>query len=61
MLIESPNIFHWKSVKKINWVRSLAQYLGQIRSYVVKKNKETTIINGPFFKFCMRNTFKSKK
>ena len=42
-LIVSPNIFHWKSAKKVNWVWSLGQNLGQISSNVVKKNKETCI------------------
>ena len=40
---------------------SLGQNLGQIRSNVVKKNKETGISMGFFFIFCMRYTFASKK
>ena len=57
--IESPNIFHWKSTKKVNWVWSSGQNLGQIRSNVVKKQRNW-YFNGFFFIFCMRYTFKSK-
>ena len=43
ILIESPNIFHWKANK--NRRRVVGQNLGQIRFSVVKKSKETSIIN----------------
>ena len=49
ILIVSPNIFHWKAAKKSKWVWSLGQILGQTRSNVVKKNKETGISMGFFF------------
>ena len=49
--IESPNIFQWKSAKKVYWVWSLRQNLGQIRSNVVKKYKETGHINELFSNF----------
>ena len=37
ILIESPNIFHWKPAKKIKMGVVLEENLGQIRSNVVKK------------------------
>ena len=45
--IESPNVFHWKPAKKkkIKMGVVLGQKLGQNRSNVVKKSKETGIIN----------------
>ena len=44
ILIESPNIFHWKPAKnKVHLV--LGQNLGQIRCNVVTKSNETGIIN----------------
>ena len=60
ILLESPNIFHQKSTKKLKQVWSFGQALGQIRPNVVKK-KRNRHFNGVFFIFCMRNTFKSKK
>ena len=39
ILIESPDIFHWKSAKKGKWVWSLGKNLGQIVSSVVKKQR----------------------
>ena len=39
LLIESSNIFHWKSEKEGKWVWSSGHNLGHIRSNVVKKNK----------------------
>ena len=59
-LVVSPNILHWKSAKKVKWVWSLGQYLGQIRSNVVKKKQINWYFNGVFFIFCMRYTFASK-
>ena len=41
MLIESPNILHWKPTKKIKFGVVLGQSLGQIMSNVMKKSKET--------------------
>ena len=46
--IKSLNIFHWKPAKKIKLGVVLGQNLGQIKSNVVKKNKETGIINDFF-------------
>ena len=37
--VESPNIFHWKSANKANFVWSFGQNLGQIRSSVVIKQR----------------------
>ena len=47
ILIESSNIIHWKSTKKGKWAQSFGEYLGQIRSNVVK-NKETGSSTGVF-------------
>ena len=48
-LLESPNIFHWKSAEKGEWVRSLGQNLGQIRSNIVKnKTKKLSFHSGLF-------------
>ena len=47
-LIESPNILQWKSAKKVKWVWSLGQNLGQIRSIVVKKQKNWPLSMGFF-------------
>ena len=46
--IKSLNIFQWKPAKKIKLGVVLGQNLGQIKSNVVKKNKETGIINDFF-------------
>ena len=48
ILIESPNIFHWKSAKKIKVGVALGQNLGQIRSNVVQKVKERVLLIGFF-------------
>ena len=48
ILIEFPNIFHWKPAKKIRVVVVLGQNLGQIRSNVVKKVKKQAISLGFF-------------
>ena len=50
ILIESPNIFHWKSAKKVKWVWSFGQTLGQIKSNVMKKQRNWNI-NGDFSYF----------
>ena len=49
--IESPNIFHWKSPKKVKWVWSLGQNLGQIGFNVVKKKTKKRYFNGFFSYF----------
>ena len=60
ILIESPNIFYWKSTKKKKLgVVFRAKNLGQIRSNVVKKRNWH--YRWDLFIFCMRNTFKSKE
>ena len=60
ILIESANIFHWKSTKKKKLgVVLRAKNLGQIRSNVVKKRNWH--YRWDLFIFCMRNTFKSKE
>ena len=43
ILIQSPNIVHWKPAKKIKLGVELGQNLGQIMSNVVKKVKEQAI------------------
>ena len=43
ILIESPDIFHWEPAKKIKVGVVLGQYLGQIRSNVVKKVKKQAL------------------
>ena len=48
ILIEFPNIFHWKPAKKIKVGVVLGQNLGQIRSNVVKKVKKQAISLGFF-------------
>ena len=48
ILIEFPNIFHWKPAKKIRVDVVLGQNLGQIRSNVVKKVKKQAISLGFF-------------
>ena len=48
-LVVSPNILHWKSAKKVKWVWSLGQYLGQIRSNVVKKKTNKLVFQWGFF------------
>ena len=44
ILIEFPNIFHWKPAKKIKAGVVSGQYLGQIRSNVVKKVKKQALL-----------------
>ena len=48
VLIEFPNIFHWKPAKKIKLGVVLGQNLGQIMSIVVKKVKKQAISLGFF-------------
>ena len=48
MLIEFPNILHWKPAKKIKLGVVLGQNLGQIMSNVVKKVKKQAISLGFF-------------
>ena len=50
-------------LKKVNWVWSLGQNLGQIRSNVMKKKQRNWYfkINGIFFIFFLRYTCRSKK
>ena len=48
ILIESPNIVHWKPAKKIKLGVVLGQNLGQIMSNVVKKVKKQAISLGFF-------------
>ena len=43
MLIESPNILHWKPAKRIKLGVVLGQNLGQIMPNVVKKVKNDAI------------------
>ena len=59
ILTECINIFHWKPAKKLKkkWVWSL----GQIRSNVVKKSKETGIINRFFSYFAQGIHFKARR
>ena len=56
ILIESPNTFHWKSEKK---GCGLLANLGQTGSNVVKKSKETGIINTFFSYFAWGIHFKA--
>ena len=56
ILIESPNIFHWKSAKYTKWVWSLRQNLGQINPMLW--NKETGIVNRLFSLFGWGNDLK---
>ena len=51
ILIEFPNIFHWKPAKKIKLGVVLGQNLGQIMSNVVKKVKKQVISLGFFSYF----------
>ena len=60
MLIECPNIFHWKSAKKTKWVCSYEKNLAQIWSNIAKSTKKLALLLD-FFIFCKRNTFKGKK
>ena len=60
ILIESPNIFHWKSAKKESGCSLFGAKFGQIRYNVVKKQRNWHF-NRVFFIFCMRYTSKSKK
>ena len=48
ILIEFPNILHWKPAKKIKLGVVLGQDLGQITSNVVKKVKKQVISLGFF-------------
>ena len=52
-LIESPNVFHWKSTKKVKCVWSVGQNLGQILYNVVRKQRKTGI-SVVFLIFSMR-------
>ena len=49
------------SWKKVKWVWSLEQNLGQIRSNFGGEKQRNWHYPWAFFKFCMRHTFKSKK
>ena len=49
ILIEYPNILHWKPAKKLKLGVALGQNLGQIMSNVVKKVKKQVIISLGFF------------
>ena len=66
ILIESPNIFHWKPAKKTKKKKEkklgvvLEQNLDQTRSNVLKKSKETGIINGFFSYFAQGIHFKAR-
>ena len=51
MLIESLNIFHWKSAKKGKCVWSVGQNLGEILYNDVKKTKKNCYFNGFFWYF----------
>ena len=51
LLIEFPNILHWKPAKKIKLGVVLGQNLGQIMSNVVKKVKKQVISLGFFSYF----------
>ena len=58
ILIEFPNIFHWKPATKLRLGVVLGQNLGQIRSNVVKKVKKQAL---PwFFHFTWAIPFKAK-
>ena len=48
ILIEFPNMLHWKPAKKIKWGVVLGQNLGQIMPNVVKKVKKQVISLGFF-------------
>ena len=48
ILIEFPNILHWKPAKKIKLGVVLGQNLGQIMSNIVKKVKKQAISLGFF-------------
>ena len=56
ILIEFPNIVHWKPAKKIKLGVVLGQNLGQIMSNVVKKVKKQVISLG-FFHILLGITF----
>ena len=66
-LLNPLTYFIGNQPKKVKWVWTLGPNLGQIRSNVVKKKKKKKKkkrnwdYQWAFFKFCMRNTFKSKK
>ena len=47
ILIESPNIFHWKSTKKESRCYLSGQIWGK-KGPMLRKNKETVVINGLF-------------
>ena len=59
-ITESSNIFHWKPAENIKVGVVLAQNLGHIRSNVVKKSKETVIIDRCFSYFTWGIPFKAK-
>ena len=57
ILIESPNIFHWKSARK----RGVRVVLGAKGGPMLKEKKGTCRYQRRKRKFCMRNKFESKK
>ena len=63
ILIESPDIFHWEPAKKIKVGVVLGQYLGQIRSNVVKKVKKQalSIVFFSYFKWGIPFTWRKAK
>ena len=60
ILNESPNIFQWKPAKKQSSCSRGKNFLGQIRSNVVKKSKESGIINRFLSYFACGIPFKAK-
>ena len=60
ILIEFPNIVHWKPVKKIKLGVVLGQNLGQIMSNFVKKVKKQVISLGFFSYFTWDNLLKQE-
>ena len=60
ILIEFPNIVHWKPAKKIKLGVVLGQNLDQITSNVVKKVKKQVISLGFFSYFTWDNLLKQE-
>ena len=60
ILIESPYIIYWKSAKKSKGGVVFEVKFGSNQVQCCEKTKKLALSMG-FFKFCMRNAFKSKK
>ena len=61
MLIEFPDIFHWKSETNSKWVDVKGNYLNQIKFYVMKKGKISSYFHQTFLYFLGGLQYMEKK